>query len=130
MTRSATLTEAASARGAARAARSASLDLAALEFVIFQDNGGAYRWRIVAGDGATLVQSGSFESFDRAERAAHRVRDGAASAGFARRGGEVRPVDLDARRDRSSDDDLDAERWLDEGGSFNSDAVTRWPAQR
>ncbi len=96
-----------------------------MEFVIFADNGGAYRWRIVAGDGATLAQSGSFASFHRAEQAARRVRDGAASARF----GEVGPVDLAARRDRPSDE-LDAERWLDEGGSFSSAAVARWPAQR
>jgi hypothetical protein len=43
--------------------------------------------------------------------------------------GEARPVDLAARRDRPSDD-LDAERWLDDGGSFSSEAVTRWQAQR
>ena len=96
-----------------------------MEFVIFADNGGAYRWRIVAGDGATLAQSGSFASSDRAEQAARRVRDGAASARF----GEVGMVDLAARRNRPSDG-LDAERWLDEGGSFSSEAVARWPAQR
>jgi hypothetical protein len=27
-------------------------------------------------------------------------------------------------------DNLDAERWLDEGGSFSSQGVTRWPAGR
>lgn len=37
-----------------------------MELVVFEDNGGAHRWRIVAGDGATLAQSGSFASFDRA----------------------------------------------------------------
>jgi uncharacterized protein YegP (UPF0339 family) len=100
-----------------------------MEFVIFEDNGGAYRWRIVARDGATLVQSGSFASYDSAEQAARRVRDGAASARFDHRTGEVRPLDLAPRRDGRSDD-LDAERWLDEGGSFSSEAVTRWPARR
>ena len=102
---------------------------ASLQFVIFEDNGGAYRWRILAGDGATLAQSGSFASYDRAEHAARRVRDGAASAQFDRRAGEVGPVDLAARRDRPSGD-VDAERWLDEGGSFSSEAVARWPAPR
>ena len=102
---------------------------ASLQFVIFEDNGGAYRWRILAGDGATLAQSGAFASYDRAEDAAQRVRDGAASARFDRRAGEVGPVDLAARRDRPSDE-LDAERWLDEGGSFSSEAVARWPAPR
>jgi len=36
------------------------------------------------------------------------------------------PVDLAARRDASAARDRsDAERWLDEGGGFNSEAVTR-----
>jgi hypothetical protein len=35
------------------------------------------------------------------------------------------PVDLAARRETSLvRDELDAERWLDEGGSFSSDTVT------
>jgi uncharacterized protein YegP (UPF0339 family) len=102
---------------------------ASMEFVIFQDNGGAYHWTIVAGDGATLARSGSFGSYDHAEQAARRVRDGAASARFDALASEARPVDLIARRHASSDDS-DAERWLDEGGSFSSEAVARWPAQR
>ena len=100
-----------------------------MEFLIFEDNGGAYRWRIVAGDGATLAQSESFASYDRAEQAARHVRDGAPSARFDRRADEAGPVDLAARRDRPADE-LDAERWLDEGGSFGSEAVARWPDQR
>jgi uncharacterized protein YegP (UPF0339 family) len=100
-----------------------------MQFVIFEDNGGAYHWRILAGDGATLAQSGRFACYDSAEQAARRVRDGAASAGMDRRRGDVSPVDLATRRDRRSDE-LDAERWLDEGGSFSSEAVARWPAQR
>lgn len=100
-----------------------------MEFLVFRDNGGAYHWSLVADAGETLAQSGSFASYDLAEQAAHRVRDGAASARFDRRAADVRPVDLAAHRDRRSDD-LDAERWLDEGGSFSSEAVARWPAQR
>jgi uncharacterized protein YegP (UPF0339 family) len=102
---------------------------ALMEFLIFKDNGGAYHWTIVAGDGATLARSGSFASYDGAEQAAHRVRDGAAAARFDARAGQARPVDLIARGHASSDD-VDAERWLDEGGSFSSEAVARWPAQR
>jgi uncharacterized protein YegP (UPF0339 family) len=100
-----------------------------IEFLIFEDNGGAYHWRLAGGDGATLAQSESFASYEDAEQAARRVRDGAASARFDRRAGEVGPVDLAARRDGPRDD-LDAERWLDEGGSFSSEAVARWPARR
>jgi uncharacterized protein YegP (UPF0339 family) len=56
-----------------------------LAFLIFEDNGGSYRWRILAGDGASLGQSGRFLSYDDAEQAAQRIRDGAASARFERR---------------------------------------------
>jgi len=98
---------------------------ASMEFLIFEDNGGDYHWTIVARDGATLARSGSFGSYQDAERAAQHVRDGVASALFERRGDGARPVDLSARRD-----DADAERWLDEGGSFSSKAVAKWPAPR
>jgi uncharacterized protein YegP (UPF0339 family) len=100
-----------------------------MEFLVFADNGGTYHWRIIAGDGAILAQSGSFASYDHAEQAAYRVRDGAASARFDRRTGEVIPVDLAARRDRSRNH-LNAERWLDEGGRFTREAVARWPDHR
>ena len=113
-----------------RARRARNVRVAqSMQFVIFEDNGGAFHWRIVAGDGATLAQSGSFASYDSAEQAAHCVRDGTASAHLDRRADEVRPIDLAARRDRPSDN-LDAELWLDEGGSFSSEAVARWLAQR
>jgi uncharacterized protein YegP (UPF0339 family) len=89
---------------------------------MFEDNGGACRWMLSPGDGPILARSESFTSYDDAERSARRVRDGAASARFDRRAGEFTPVDLGARRDGPSDD-LDAERWLDEAGSFSSEAV-------
>ena len=97
---------------------------APIEFLIFQDNGGSYHWRLGTGDGATLAQSGGFASYDDAEQAAHLVRSGAVSARFAFRAAESPPSDLTARRDASSDNS-DAERWLDEGGNFNSEALTR-----
>jgi uncharacterized protein YegP (UPF0339 family) len=56
-----------------------------LAFLIFEDNSGSYRWRILAGDGASLGQSGSFASYHDAEQAAQQIRDGAASARFERR---------------------------------------------
>lgn len=55
---------------------------ASLEFVIYQDNGGGYHWKIVGGAGESLAQSGSFASHDDAERAARRVYYGASSARF------------------------------------------------
>jgi uncharacterized protein YegP (UPF0339 family) len=100
-----------------------------MEFLIFEDNGGDYHWTIVARDGATLARSGSFASYDDAEQGAQHVRDGAGSAQLERRAVGARPVDLTARRNAISDDS-DAERWLDEGGSFSSEAVEKWPAQR
>ena len=103
---------------------------AAMEFLIFEDNGGGYHWTIVDGAGERLVQSGSFASYDQAENAARVVRDNAGAARLERRAPDDRPIDLAARRDAASVDDSDAERWLDEGGSFSSEAVTQWPAPR
>ncbi len=62
-----------------------------MSFVIFEDNGGSYHWEILAGDGATLGQSGDFASHHDAEQAAQRVRDGAASARFERRASVMAP---------------------------------------
>jgi uncharacterized protein YegP (UPF0339 family) len=102
---------------------------ASMEFLIFEDNGGSYYWTIVAGDGATLARSGNFGSYDDAEQAAQDVPHGAAAALFEHRGDGARPVDPIARR-KATTDGSDAERWLDEGGSFSSEAVAKWRAQR
>jgi len=102
---------------------------AALEFLIFEDNVGRYHWTIVDGAGENLGQSGGFVSHDDAERAARVVRDNAGEARLERRLPDP-PVDLAARRDAATEDDSDAERWLDEGGSFSSEAVRQWPARR
>jgi uncharacterized protein YegP (UPF0339 family) len=116
------------ARQLARSARDVRVR-ESMEFFIFEDNGGAYHWRIVDADGATLAESGTFASYDRAEQAAQRVRDGAASARFIRRRGVLGAVDRGTRRDRPRED-LNAERRLDQGGSFAREAVERWPDQR
>lgn len=97
---------------------------APMEFALFEDNGGCYHWRLRTGDGAILAQSGGFASYDDAEQAAQLVRSGAGSARFAVRADESVPVDLTARRDASSENS-DAERWLDEGGSFSPEPVTK-----
>ncbi|HEY4825916.1 MAG TPA: DUF1508 domain-containing protein [Solirubrobacteraceae bacterium] len=55
---------------------------ASTRFLVFEDNGGGYHWRIVAGDGATLAHSAGFVSYEDAERAARHVRDEAGSASF------------------------------------------------
>ena len=53
---------------------------AAMEFLIFEDNGGSYHWTILAGDGTNLGQSAEFTSYDDAHQAARQIRDGAAAA--------------------------------------------------
>jgi uncharacterized protein YegP (UPF0339 family) len=100
-----------------------------MEFLIFEDNGGDHHWTIVAGDGVTVARSGSFTSYQDAERAAQHVRDGAASAPFERRTVAKLPDDVGARRSSTSDAS-DAQRWLDEDGGFSSEAVAKWHASR
>jgi uncharacterized protein YegP (UPF0339 family) len=116
----------ASAMREARAARNSLSELAPMTFLVFEDNAGAYRWTIVAGDGETLVQSAGFASHGQARQAARIVYRGASQASFEGRSGATPLVDLAARRGGSrARDALDAERWLDEGGSFNGQAVSR-----
>ena len=55
---------------------------AALEFLVYRDNGGDYHWQIVGERGESLAQCGSFASYEDAERAARRMHDGAGSARF------------------------------------------------
>ncbi len=64
-------------RGADAVSKSTSM-----EFVIFEDNGGRYHWRIVAGNGGTLAHSEGFASYEDAEQAVRHVRDNAPSASF------------------------------------------------
>lgn len=131
MTRSAQATQANTAKRKARTAASALREPASMKFLVFEDNGGGYHWTIVAASGETLVRSASFASYKDAKQAARIVHAGAAAALLEHRAGDTPPVDLVARRDtRVARDELDAHRWLDEGGSFSSEAVTRWPAPR
>jgi hypothetical protein len=100
-----------------------------LEFLVFEDDGGGYHWAIVGGSGESLAQSGSFGSYEEAAHAGRYARDGAEWARFQRRAAEDRVVDVRACR-AAARDGLDADRWLDEGGSFSSEAVTAWRAGR
>ena len=68
-------------RAVARSARDLP-ELTSLEFCVHQANGGDYHWEIVGERGESLAQSGSFGSYDDAERAARCVREGAGSARF------------------------------------------------
>jgi uncharacterized protein YegP (UPF0339 family) len=58
-----------------------------MEFVIFEDNGGAYRWSLLGGDRASLAQSPRFASYGDAERAAQLVLEGAGTARLDRAAG-------------------------------------------
>jgi uncharacterized protein YegP (UPF0339 family) len=95
-------------------------------FFVVENNGGGYHWTIVSGGGETLVQSASFASYEEAKQAARIVHNGASQAPFEDRAADTPPVDLPAARNGATPQDaLDAERWLDEGGSFSREAVTR-----
>lgn len=110
-------------RSAGRTTQSASM-----EYRVVEDNGGRHHWMIVGVDGKSLGRSEDFASDEDAEQAARVVRDGAGSARLERRAAQDRAADLGARRPARGD--FDAERWLDEGGSFGSEPVAMLPPQR
>lgn len=103
---------------------------ALLEFLVFEDNGGNFHWTIVTDSGEHLAQSPRFGSYEDADAAARRVRDGAGSARFDRHEVAALPVDLAARRAAAPRDDFDAERWLDEGGAYSAAVATELPPPR
>jgi uncharacterized protein YegP (UPF0339 family) len=116
------------ARQVARRAAAVS-ESATIEFLVFEDNGGDYHWAILGRGGESLARSVPFATYEDAAHAARAVRDGAGSARFQRRPSADGPTDLVARREAAiARDGSDAGRWLDEGGSFSSEAVTRWPS--
>jgi uncharacterized protein YegP (UPF0339 family) len=95
-----------------------------MEFVIVEDNGGAYHWTVLGSSGESLGQSSRFASYQEAEDAAHFVRGGAGSARLERRAAVIPIVEV-ARPDTPVvSHDSDGERWLDEGGRHSSKAAT------
>jgi hypothetical protein len=97
----------------------------ASKFLSFEENGGAFHWAIVAASGDRLVPSATFMSYQQAKQAAGVVRSGTVSAPFDNGADDPARLELAARRQTATAaDDLDAERWLDEGGSFSSETVT------
>jgi uncharacterized protein YegP (UPF0339 family) len=131
MTHPAQTTQAVAAKRKARAAANALSKPASMKFLVYEDNGGAYQWTILASSGETLVRSPSFATHEDATQAARIVHEGAASASFEHLEGDGAPVDLAARRETAVvRDDLDADRWLDERASFRSEGVTPSPAER
>lgn len=98
---------------------------AAISVLVFEDNGGSYHWTLLGTDGESLARSRPYATHEEAAHAALVARD---SSGTARleTGRAHLPTDLVARRSRAvARDDSDAERWLDEGGSFSSESVNR-----
>ncbi len=130
MTRSTQLTPAVSGQTKRRAGARA-VSPPASKFLSFEENGGAFHWAIIAASGERLVPPATSASYEAAKQAAGVVRSGAVSAPFENRADYPARLELAARPEPATAAyDLDAERWLDEGGSFRSEAVTTWPAQR
>jgi uncharacterized protein YegP (UPF0339 family) len=97
-----------------------------MQFLIVEDNGGDYHWTLLDRNGNSLARSASFASYQDAENAARVVLAGAGSARLERRMDSDSAVDIVDRRDEpAARDDTDAERWLDEGGSFSNKAARR-----
>jgi hypothetical protein len=71
---------------------------ASMEFLIFEDNGGDSPLENHRQARGTLAESVSFASYEDAEQAARRVRDGVGSASFEPRAGGDQPVNLAGRR--------------------------------
>jgi uncharacterized protein YegP (UPF0339 family) len=120
-------TQATNAMRKPRADPSSSREPEPLAFLVYEDNVGGYHWRIVGDGGETLVRSASFGSYGDARHAARIVHRGASRATFEQ-GSESRPpADLPVHRHHMTltlRDRADAERWLDEGGSFGSEALS------
>ena len=124
MTRSTPLTQTVAAKRKVRTAARALPDPTSMKLLVFEDNGGAYHWTIVADRGERLVRSASFASYEDAKHAARALHAGLASASFEQLAGDTPTVNVVAGRHTGVvRDDLDAERWLDEGGGFSSEAI-------
>lgn len=66
-------------RQVARRAAAAS-ESAAIEFLVFEDNGGDHYWAILDSSGESLARSVPFATYEAAAHGARVVRDGAGSA--------------------------------------------------
>lgn len=96
-----------------------------MKFLVFEDNGGGYRWTLIAASGERLAQSMRFASYQEAPRAARIARAGAAPAPIEDPAADTGTADLAARRKIVIErDGLDAERWLDQGGRDSTEEIT------
>jgi uncharacterized protein YegP (UPF0339 family) len=112
MTRSTPLAQAVSGQTKHPAGAGAASERGSMQFLSFEDNGGAFHWALVAASGDHLVQSASFVSYEQAKQAAGVVRSGAVSAPFENRADDPAPLELGAHGETATvTDDLDAERW-------------------
>jgi len=116
--------------GQAAGSGGAASGSAAMELHVFEDNGGRYRWTLVAATGEQLARSPSFASHEDARNAASRVRNGAGSARLEGHEAPALPVDLTARREAAAREESDPERWLDEGGGYSAAVAVELPAAR
>ena len=104
----------------------AATEPAAITFRVFEDNGGSHHWTLLGNNGESLAHSRPYATHEQAAHAAGVVRDGAGTARLETGRAPGLPTDLLARRSAAvADEDSDAERWLDEGGSFSSQGVTQ-----
>jgi uncharacterized protein YegP (UPF0339 family) len=92
-------------------------------FLLYEDNSGGYYWTIVDDDGEVLARSARFTSYEEANVAADIVYRGIATASFEDRSGAVPPANLPASP--TAGDRVEAEHWLEEGGSVGRQEVTR-----
>lgn len=131
MTRLRPAKQAAGARTKRRAGARAVSVPASMKFLAFEENGGAFHWAIVAATSDRFVQSASSASYEGAKQAAGIVPSRSGAAPFEDRADDSLPLEVAARPEAAVvRHDLDAERWLDERSSFNSEVVTRWPSRR
>jgi hypothetical protein len=129
MTRYTQLTQAVGGQTMHRAGARGMSAPASMKFLSFEEGGGAFHWAIVAASGDRAVESATLVSYEEAKQAASVVRSGVVSAPFENGAHDRAPLELAARRETATvTDDLDVDRWLDEGGSFRREAVTAWPA--
>ena len=74
-------------RAAQLASRAADANVpASIEFLMFEENGRAFHWAIVAASGDHLVPSATFASYEEAKQLARVVRSGAVPAPFEPQG--------------------------------------------
>ncbi|MGZ6565643.1 MAG: hypothetical protein ACXVH1_40025 [Solirubrobacteraceae bacterium] len=81
------------ATGATRGMVVAS-DSVSMEFLVVEDNGGAFHWTLMDRDGSSLARSPSFTSYEDTEDAARVVLANAGSARLDRRAATVSSLDM------------------------------------